>query len=114
MGIWGMILGGSIYAQSRRWIQRTDLLIVASVTLGMVLFFPFLRYSLSIEIVLVVTILAGASMVAVTALFRLIYGLLSRMKVDLLTINSCLLIIKNYSNGYHEQIESTNPQFYLG
>jgi len=79
MGIWGMILGGLIYAQSRRWIQRTDLLIVAGVTLAMVLFFPFLRDSLPIEIVLVVTILAGASMVAVTSVFRLVYGVLSRI-----------------------------------
>ena len=79
MGIWGMILGGLIYIQSRRWIEKTDLLIVAGITLAMVLFFPFLRYSLAIEIVLVVSILAGASMVAIIALFRLIYGLLSRI-----------------------------------
>ena len=32
MGIWGMTMGGLVYAQWSRWIEKFDLLIIAGVT----------------------------------------------------------------------------------
>jgi len=77
MGMWGMCLGGLIFAQYRRIIEKIDLPIVAGVSLGLVLLFSSLR-SFPTEIVVTVSILAGAGAIAATALFLLIYRLLSR------------------------------------
>lgn len=72
-GLVGMILGGLVFAQYRRLIEGKDLPIIAGVTLGIVLF--LLRNQ--IQFVLMVAIVAAAGAIAVTALFRLIYKLLS-------------------------------------
>jgi serine/threonine-protein kinase len=77
MGLWGIIIGGLVFAQYRRLIEGKDLPIIAVVTLVLLLI-PVLRGNLSIPEVFVVAIFAGAGAIAVTALFRLIYLLLSR------------------------------------
>ncbi|HEY9876730.1 MAG TPA: serine/threonine-protein kinase [Candidatus Obscuribacterales bacterium] len=79
MGIWGMIMGGLIFAQFRRLIEKVDLLIIAGITLALVLFIPPLHNNFPIDFVIMVGILAGAGTVCVTALFRLVYKLLSNI-----------------------------------
>ncbi|HEY9819561.1 MAG TPA: serine/threonine-protein kinase [Candidatus Sericytochromatia bacterium] len=77
IGLLGMIVGGLAYAQYRRIIEGKDLLIIAGITAAVVLF--FLRGSLSIENALIISVLAGLGGIAATALFRLVYLLLSRL-----------------------------------
>lgn len=72
IGILGMIVGGLVFAQYRRTIEGKDLLIIAGIT-AVVAF--FLMGNFSIYAIAFVASLAG---IAVTALFRLIYLLLSR------------------------------------
>lgn len=83
-GFWVVLLVGLILAQSRRWIERVDLALVAGLTLALVLLIPALR---SVVVPLVgnrfITILAIASLttftaIALTALFRLFYALIRR------------------------------------
>ncbi|EDX71133.1 protein kinase domain [Coleofasciculus chthonoplastes PCC 7420] len=77
VGLVGMIVGGLIYTQYRRIIEGKDLLILAGITL-VLLFIPALRLGLSIPGVILAGVLVGAGAIAITALFRLIYLLLSR------------------------------------
>lgn len=78
IGLWGMIMGGLIYAEFRRIIEKFDLLIIAGITLAVVLFFKGLQHGLPIGSIIVISVLAGAGAIAVTALFRIVYLLLSR------------------------------------
>jgi len=73
LAISGVILTVLIFAQNRRWIEKIDLLIIATITLAIVLF--FLRNQMMQVVVLAVA--GGLVAVALTALFRLIYKLLS-------------------------------------
>ncbi|MEW5860700.1 MAG: serine/threonine-protein kinase [Cyanobacteriota bacterium] len=77
IGLLGMIIGGLLFAQYRRVIEKFDLLIIAGITLAIMLFFPALRGGFTLQLVVFVAMLAGAGAIAVTALFRLIYKLLS-------------------------------------
>ncbi|NER24872.1 MAG: serine/threonine protein kinase [Symploca sp. SIO1C2] len=77
VGLLGMIIGGLVYAQYRRWIEGKDLLIFAGIALLLMLI-PFLRAGFSFTFVMVIAILAGAAAVSITTLFRLVYLLLSR------------------------------------
>ncbi len=79
VGAWGMIMGGLIFAEFRRIIEKFDFLIIAGLTLAAVVFFQGLRKGIPIQLVIVISVLAGAGAIAVTALFRLIYLLLSRI-----------------------------------
>lgn len=83
-GLVGMILGGLIYAQYRRILEGKDLPIIVGITLAVVLFVPALRsvipsYGNPYVSVIFLGIFAGALAIAVTALFRLIYKLLSNL-----------------------------------
>lgn len=78
MGVLGMIVGGIIFAQYRRWIEGKDLAIFAALTLALMLI-PGLRGGLPLPQVFVAGALVAAAAIAVTALFRLIYLLLSRL-----------------------------------
>ncbi|MCP2732291.1 serine/threonine protein kinase, partial [Symplocastrum sp. BBK-W-15] len=79
MGLLGGIVGGLIFVQYRRLIEGKDLPIIAVITLALMLLLPALRVGLELPLVMVVGVLAGAGAIAVTALFRLIYLLLSRL-----------------------------------
>jgi serine/threonine protein kinase len=80
IGLWGMILGGLIFAEFRRIIEKFDFLIIGGITLGVVVFLPFLHNSIpNISYIFVLPLLAAAGAIASTALFRLIYLLLSRI-----------------------------------
>ncbi|OUL29394.1 serine/threonine protein kinase [Nostoc sp. T09] len=72
-----VILGILIFAQARRWIEKLDLLIIPGITLAIIFFVPLLRGELSIQQVLVLAVAAALVTIALTALFRLIYKLLS-------------------------------------
>ncbi|NET55791.1 MAG: serine/threonine protein kinase [Symploca sp. SIO2E6] len=77
MGVLGMIVGGLIYVQYRRWIDRKDLAIFAGIGLVLMLI-PGLRAGFPLPDVIMIAILAGAAAVAVTIIFRLVYLVLSR------------------------------------
>lgn len=90
------IVGGMVYAQSRRWVEKIDLLIIVSVTLLLVWLFPFgllhkilllpplsavgqvLGIGSAIGLILLIAGFACLLAVAATAIFRLIYNLMSR------------------------------------
>lgn len=84
---WVLLLGiviGLIFAQSRRWIERIDLLIIAGITLILVAFTP-LKQGLamiaepSLLNILMLAIFAGLLAVFVGIVFRLVYLALSRI-----------------------------------
>jgi hypothetical protein len=92
-----VVVGGIVYAQSRRWLEKLDLLIIVALTLLLVWLFPFsllhkivllpplsgMAQALGINShpILTVLFIAGFTCllaIAATAVFRLIYNLLSR------------------------------------
>jgi serine/threonine-protein kinase len=74
-----LILGFLVFIQSRRWIEKFDLLIIAGITIAIIFFVPVLRDGLTIELVAFLALAAGLVAIALTALFRLIYKLLSML-----------------------------------
>lgn len=72
-----VILAILIFGQKQRWIEKTEMLVLAAVTWGVIFFFPVLRAGLSIKQVIILSVAAGLVVIAVTALFRLIYKLLT-------------------------------------
>jgi serine/threonine-protein kinase len=79
IGLWGMIMGGLIFAEFRRFIEKFDFLIIAGITLAVVVFLNGLQDGHPPQLVIMISVLAGAAAIAVTALFRLVYLLLSRI-----------------------------------
>jgi serine/threonine protein kinase len=81
------ILGIMVFAQSQRWIEKVDLMIIAAITLALVMFLPFLNGIIGtlgvpgtlIQVILFVSVFSALIAVAVATVFRLIYNLLSRM-----------------------------------
>ena len=86
-GAWLLILGGLIFLQLRRTIERIDLVIIAGGTLAIVLIFAPLRDvkiimdsgAGPIQTVLILAIMASLMTVAIATLFRLIYRILSNL-----------------------------------
>ncbi|MEH2158628.1 serine/threonine-protein kinase [Nostoc sp.] len=72
-----LILGILIFAQTRRWIEKFDLLIIPTITFAIIFFLPFLRGGLDILSVVTLAVAAGLVAISLTAVFRLIYKLLS-------------------------------------
>ena len=79
LGLSALILGVVIFAQSRRWIEKVDLLIIAGITLAIIFFLPVLRDGFTIQVVAFLAMAAGLVAIALTALFRLVYRLISLM-----------------------------------
>jgi serine/threonine protein kinase len=79
IGVWGMMMGGLIFAEFRRVIEKFDFLIIAGITLCAMFFVPALQAGIPLGTAVIVAALAGAAAIAVTALFRLVYLLLSRL-----------------------------------
>lgn len=75
LGISVIVISVMIFAQFRRWVGGSDLIIFPVITLPIVLF--FLRGSLTIPQVLFYAVIASLISIAVTSLFRLIYKVLS-------------------------------------
>ncbi|WP_427157540.1 protein kinase domain-containing protein [Aliinostoc sp. HNIBRCY26] len=70
-----IILGLLIFAQTKRWIEKFDLLIIAIISLTIVFFIP----GIIRERLVVLSVAAALVAISATALFRLIYKLLSRI-----------------------------------
>ena len=79
LGLWGMVMGAIIYAQYSRIIENLDPWILAVITLLLVWFVPVLRGSLEQGEIIIIAVLAGAGVIAITAIFRLIYQVLYRI-----------------------------------
>jgi serine/threonine protein kinase len=85
-GLWLVLSLGLVFAQARRIIERIDLLIIAAFTLGVIGVFPTLHAVVTIVgltsgvvSVMVLAAFGGLTTIAVTAMFRLIYKLLTRL-----------------------------------
>ncbi|WP_375498469.1 protein kinase [uncultured Nostoc sp.] len=72
-----VILGILIFAQTRRWIEKFDLLIIPTITFAIIFFLPFLQGGLGIQAVVILSVAAALVAISLTAVFRLIYKLLS-------------------------------------
>ena len=72
-----VVLAVLIFAQSKRWIEKWDLVIIPAITLSIVFFIPFLQGGLDIQQILILCFAASLVAVALTSLFRLIYKILS-------------------------------------
>ncbi|TAF41487.1 MAG: serine/threonine protein kinase, partial [Oscillatoriales cyanobacterium] len=86
MGLLGLILGGLIYGQYRRTLEVTEMLTIGAGTLALLVFFPALRSAATVIYpgatimgVLFVGWLGALGAIAATAIFRLIYRLLSHL-----------------------------------
>ncbi|WP_089125698.1 serine/threonine-protein kinase [Tolypothrix sp. NIES-4075] len=77
LAVSAVILGILIFAQTRRWIEKLDLLIIGVISFLAIYFIPFLHTSLTSGQVIIFAVAAGLIAIAVTAIFRLIYKLLS-------------------------------------
>lgn len=76
--VWGLVVGGLVFVQSRRWIEGKDLPIITGLTVAAVVLIPALR-AYAMPMILMITLFSGLSAIAITALFRLVYRLLSRI-----------------------------------
>lgn len=83
IGLWGMILGGLVYAQYRRMIHKTNLLTIAGITLAFVLLVPALRTWNPIQagspsplVTVLLAILAGLLAMVLMALYRIFYKII--------------------------------------
>ncbi len=75
MAIAVVILSGLILAQTRRWLEKFDLLIIPGITFVVIFLIPLLRSNLGIQQVVIFAVAAALIAIAVTTLFRLIYKL---------------------------------------
>lgn len=79
LGIFGMTMGGLIFALTRRLIEKIDFVIFAGITSAIIAMVPSLQGGLGIQSVLIIATMSAASAIAITAFFRLIHQLLSRL-----------------------------------
>ncbi|MFM2313505.1 MAG: hypothetical protein RLZZ04_2781 [Cyanobacteriota bacterium] len=79
VGIIGAVMGGMMFALQRRIIEKVDLAIFALITAAIVAFIPKLQGTLAISNILIIAIISAAGAIAITAFFRLVYQLLSRL-----------------------------------
>lgn len=86
VGLLGAIVAGLIYAQYRRAIEQTEMLAIAAGTLVLIVFFPALQVAATaiypgaaMTGVLFAGWLGALGAIAATAIFRLIYKLLSNV-----------------------------------
>jgi len=71
-----VILTGLIFAQTKRWLEKNDLLIIPTISLAIIFFMPFLRGGIGIQQIIILGITAALIAISVTTLFRLIYKLI--------------------------------------
>ena len=79
VGILGIVMGGIVFALKRRTIEKADLAIFAVITGTLVTLLPALRGALLLSSVFAIAVISAAGAIAVTAFFRLVYQLLSRI-----------------------------------
>ena len=78
IGLIGAIMGGLIFALYRRAIEKVDLVILASITAGVVAFVPKFHGALNAPTVVIIATVSAAAAIAIVSFFRLVYQLLSR------------------------------------
>ena len=79
LGILGATVAGLIYAQTRRIIEKIDLVIIVVISIAIVYFLPLLQGGFTTVTILIIAVMSSASAIAITALFRLIYTILVRL-----------------------------------
>ena len=79
LGILGMVMSAIVFALNRRVIEKIDLVIIAGVTAGIVAFVPIFQGAFIVSSILIIAAMSGAGAIAITAFFRLVYQLLSRL-----------------------------------
>lgn len=72
-----VVLGTIIFSQTRRWIEKWDLVIIPAITLSIIFLIPLLQGELGIQEIIILSLAASLITVALTSLFRLIYKILS-------------------------------------
>lgn len=73
-----VIMGGILFALYRRTIEKLDLIIIASITAGVVTFIPKFHGALNAPTVIIIATVSAAAAIAIVSFFRLVYQLLSR------------------------------------
>ncbi|MGD1911286.1 MAG: protein kinase [Rivularia sp. (in: cyanobacteria)] len=71
-----VVLAILIFAQTRRWIEKWDLVIIPAITLLIIFFIPLLQGGLAIQGIVFLSIAASLVAVGLTSLFSLIYKIL--------------------------------------
>jgi serine/threonine-protein kinase len=77
-GVSLLVLSALVFAQARRVIEKVDLVIIAGITLGLMYLLKGFWTLTFFPNILIVATFAGLIAIAVAALFRLVYTLLSR------------------------------------
>jgi serine/threonine-protein kinase len=72
-----VILTGLIFAQTRRWLEKNDLLIIPTISFAIIFFIPFLRGGIGIQQIIILGFVSALIAISATTLFRLIYKLIS-------------------------------------
>ncbi|MBF2018028.1 MAG: protein kinase [Rivularia sp. T60_A2020_040] len=72
-----IVLGILIFSQTKRWIEKWDLVIISAITLLIIFFVRLLQGGLVIQEIVLISLAASLVAVAFTSLFRLIYKILS-------------------------------------
>ena len=75
--IGALLLGIIIFAQTRRWIEKFDLLLIPVITLAVIIFVPFLQGGIAISQIILLAVAGGLATIAVTSIYRIIYQILS-------------------------------------
>jgi len=86
-GFWLVLLGVLWFLQWRRIVDWKDVLILSAITLAILTFLPVLRQLawgtgaslLPVSQVLFIAVMVGLAAIAVTALFKLVYNLVSKI-----------------------------------
>jgi serine/threonine-protein kinase len=84
LGIWGGCIGLMIFSLLTRLLENWDLLIFAVISLALVYFLPFLhsyilKEQLEVIYVIILPLVAGVALTAVTSVCLLLYKILSRI-----------------------------------
>lgn len=78
MGVWGMAMGGAIYALYRRFIEKIDLPILAAISLVGALVAVGVGGTMPPATAIALVITAGAATTMAMAVFQLVYRLTQR------------------------------------
>ena len=74
-----LVMGGIIFALYRRTIEKIDLVLFSIITAGVVAFIPMFQGGFTPPEILMIATISAAGAIAITAFFRLVYRLLSRL-----------------------------------
>ncbi|MBD2666667.1 serine/threonine protein kinase [Richelia sinica FACHB-800] len=76
LGISSVVLTALIFAQTQRWLEKRDFLIIPSISLAIIFFIPYLQSGMTVRQILMLASFAALAAISVTALFRLVYKFL--------------------------------------